>query len=234
MNPEEEVIILSFIFQRCSAMGLSCRVLLVFLLCIFSAVKCFQFSSHSTTSQKGNLVSRKTKTLCYASALDSRELTKIFLRFSAKTILLDVPGAGTPEMANCCHGGCDNCNYSHVFDSLSAARGKWVPTYFARTLIDGRTSTAPWAAIFNSDGVDTIDIGLDKAIFTERVSKLPCVIVMGPGLTVPADEAPLEAALETFWNMMLTALSDTGEVDLSADYRLTAENVSVTLMISAR
>lgn len=29
---------------------------------------------------------------------------------------------GTPEMMNCCHGGCDNCDYSHVFDYMSSAR----------------------------------------------------------------------------------------------------------------
>ena len=28
--------------------------------------------------------------------------------------------AGTPEMMNCCHGGCSNCDYSRVFDSMSA------------------------------------------------------------------------------------------------------------------
>ena len=42
------------------------------------------------------------------SSLDERELAKIFGRLADKMILLDVPGAGTPEMVNCCHGGCDN------------------------------------------------------------------------------------------------------------------------------
>lgn len=48
-------------------------------------------------------VSRKNN--LYATKLDSIELTKIFGRCAAKTILLDIPGAGTPEMSSCCHGG---------------------------------------------------------------------------------------------------------------------------------
>ena len=51
------------------------------------------------------------------SSLDERELAKTFGRLADKMILLDVPGAGTPEMVNCCHGGCDNCDYSSRFIS---------------------------------------------------------------------------------------------------------------------
>jgi hypothetical protein len=64
--------------------------------------------------------------------LDSREIIKLFGRFADKELLLDIPGAGSPEMMNCCHGGCDNCAYSHVFDFMSAARAKWVPLYAYR------------------------------------------------------------------------------------------------------
>ena len=36
------------------------------------------------------------------SGIDERELAKIFGRLADKMILLDVEGAGTPEMMNCC------------------------------------------------------------------------------------------------------------------------------------
>ena len=56
-----------------------------------------------------------------STALDERELTKLFGRISDKKLLLDVEGAGTPEMRDCCHGGCDNCPYSRVFDEVSVS-----------------------------------------------------------------------------------------------------------------
>ena len=68
----------------------------------------------------------------------SDELAKIFVRFSDDYLLLDVEGAGTPEMANCCHGGCDNCAFSHIFDQLESGKPKWLATYSDRTLVDGR------------------------------------------------------------------------------------------------
>ena len=46
---------------------------------------------------------------------DEVELTKLFGRMADKVLLLDVPGAGTVEMMNCCHGGCDNCDFARIF-----------------------------------------------------------------------------------------------------------------------
>ena len=48
------------------------------------------------------------------------ELIKLFGRLADKELLLDIPGAGTPEMMNCCHGGCSNCDYSRIFDYMSS------------------------------------------------------------------------------------------------------------------
>ena len=162
--------------------------------------------------------------ICYADTLDARELTKIFGRFAAKTILLDIPGAGTPEMASCCHGGCDNCNFSHVFDSLSAGRAKWVPTYSTRTLIDGRYEKAPWASIFDiSDTVGEKEMSLDRVTFIERLQQLPYSMTMGPGASVPADEVPLETAVGSFWDILIAAVAE-GEGDVMPD-SLTADQV---------
>lgn len=66
------------------------------------------------------------------------ELAKVFCRLADKQLLLDVPGAGTPELANCCHGGCSNCDFSRIFDEMNSARPKWIPLYTHRVLIDGR------------------------------------------------------------------------------------------------
>ena len=82
--------------------------------------------------------------------VDERELIKLFSRLADDYLLLDIPDAGTPGMMNCCHGGCDNCAYSHIFDNLSAGRPKWVPLYASRQLIDGRTHTSPGGACFRT------------------------------------------------------------------------------------
>ena len=71
------------------------------------------------------------------ASLDDVEMTKLFGRLADKYLLLDVPGAGTPGMINCCHGGCDNCDFSHVFDEMSSGRAKWLPLYPDRKIIDG-------------------------------------------------------------------------------------------------
>lgn len=169
------------------------------------------------------------------SLLDSRELTKIFGRLAAKSILLDIPGAGTPEMANCCHGGCDNCNFSHSFDNLSAGRAKWVPTYSTRTLIDGRSETAPWAGIFDSaEDADKSLVRIDKATFRERLQKLPYEMSMGPGTSVPADELPIDGAAEAFWDILLKALIETGDIDSESKdtYLLSADKVLAVFIYS--
>jgi hypothetical protein len=179
------------------------------LLLIFLATPClaFKLNYHALT----RAISRSSSKTLLMATLDSRELTKIFGRFAAKSILLDIPGAGTPEMANCCHGGCDNCNYSHSFDNLSAGRAKWVPTYSTRTLIDGRSEKAPWANIFDSP--DSTGEAIDKATFIERIQQLPYEMSMGPGTSVPADETPLESAVEAFWDILVISLTNTGDID---------------------
>ena len=57
----------------------------------------------------------------HVARIDEMELTKLFGRLADKTLLLDVEGAGTPAMANCCHGGCDNCPYSRYHRNIDRA-----------------------------------------------------------------------------------------------------------------
>jgi hypothetical protein len=183
--------------------------MILFLICL--ATPCLAFKLNYNALMSETPIRRSSSKTLLTATLDSRELTKIFGRFAAKSILLDIPGAGTPEMANCCHGGCDNCNYSHSFDNLSAGRAKWVPTYSTRTLIDGRSEKAPWANIFDSP--DSTEEAIDKATFIERIQQLPYEMSMGPGTSVPADETPLESAVEAFWDILLISLTDTGDID---------------------
>jgi hypothetical protein len=209
-------------------MNLYCRFVLFLTasLIITSIVESLQCLS----SFKQKSLGRRSNTAIYSDVLNSRELTKIFGRISAKTILLDVPGAGTPEVANCCHGGCDNCKVSHVFDQLSAARGKWVPTYSTRTLIDGRSEKAPWAKMFDSIADPTEEISLDKEEFTLLLQNLPCIATMGPGTSVPADETPLPEAVEAFWDILITGLKKEDVNSEGEDsYRLTAIQMSEAL-----
>ena len=199
--------------------GMFRRLLAVLLVCGSSSWAAalrarFHHVPLTSASSRAVLPPSRRSVACFATLSDSRELTKLFGRMSDKMLLLDVPGAGTPEMMNCCHGGCDNCDFSHVFDNLTAGRPKWVPLYAYRKLIDGRDHTSPWAGIF-TDGTDggVVDGGhsVDEATFIARVQALPYRMTMGPGESVPADEVPDEEALRDLWRRMGTALDALGE-----------------------
>lgn len=145
-----------------------------------------------------------------ASLSDARELTKIFNRVADKYLLLDVPGAGTPGMINCCHGGCDNCAFSHVFDEMSSGRAKWVALYPYRQHTDGRDHSAPWSRLF-FDATSAPTLRLSKTEFCERFASLPCLpMSMGPPASVPPDE-PLEPdTLEQLWRALQRGLQSKG------------------------
>lgn len=120
----------------------------------FHVISCFLPTSFNTlhlSSIKMTIAESSTVTPTVPS-IEDREIFKVFARMADKMILLDVPGAGTPEMRNCCHGGCDNCPYSHVFDQMTAGRAKWVPLYAHRKLIDDREHSSPWSVIFEDIG----------------------------------------------------------------------------------
>mmetsp|Transcript_22813 Transcript_22813/g.31288 ORF Transcript_22813/g.31288 Transcript_22813/m.31288 type:complete len:224 (-) Transcript_22813:72-743(-) len=143
-----------------------------------------------------HFTSLKSQTVSTHDRVDIRDSIMIFGRLADKELLLDVEGAGTPEMANCCHGGCDNCNYSRIFDSLSAGRAKWVALYTTRTLIDGRSHESPWAKIFPSEEA------ISKEEFVRRIQSLPYKPQMGPPSLpqeVSAEEIPSKEAVERLW-----------------------------------
>mmetsp|Transcript_3116 Transcript_3116/g.9319 ORF Transcript_3116/g.9319 Transcript_3116/m.9319 type:complete len:207 (-) Transcript_3116:352-972(-) len=64
-----------------------------------------------------------SRTSTALAAVAELAAAQVFGRLADKKLLLDVPGAGTPEMRDCCHGGCDNCDYSRVFDEMNAGLG---------------------------------------------------------------------------------------------------------------
>ena len=70
-----------------------------------------------------------------------------------------------------CSGGCDNCDFSHIFDNLSAGRAKWVAVYPYRQLIDGRDHLSPWAKVFQIDDKLPLQdtVAINKDIFIERM-----------------------------------------------------------------
>ena len=72
---------------------------------------------------------RATATAAPPAVVTEVTAAQVFGRLADKKLLLDVPGAGTPEMKDCCHGGCDNCDYSRVFDEMNAGKAKWVACY---------------------------------------------------------------------------------------------------------
>jgi hypothetical protein len=146
---------------------------------------------------------------------DEVVLTKLFGRLADKLLLCDVPGAGTVEMMNCCHGGCDNCDFARVFDEYRAAKAKWVAHYNFLEHPDGRTHRPPWAsAIFGGDapdGADASAVGSEE--FVEKLTAMPYGMTMGPMKSVPADESDLPpAAAAAFFDL----LTD-GAAELTAD-----------------
>lgn len=140
------------------------------------------------------------------SLSDARELTKVFNRMADKFLLLDVPGAGSPEMMQCCHGGCDNCNFSRIFDEMSSGRPKWVALYPYRKHADGRDHMAPWSQIFVDEAMGPAaapSLRLSKEQFVQRFSALPCAgFSMGPPSSVPPDEPLAPETLEQLWAAM--------------------------------
>lgn len=145
-------------------------------------------------------------------------------RLADKELLLDVPGAGSPEMMNCCHGGCDNCAYSHIFDSMTSGRAKWVACYPYRRLIDGREHCPPWSVLFSSHQDDIINqsssLSLTKQQFIEKFQNLPSQLTLVPSISVPADEPVSSAALEHFFSLLVdntsaSSIGDDSELVLS-------------------
>ena len=110
-------------------------------------------------------------------------------------MLLDVPDAGTPGMMQCCHGGCDNCAYSSIFDELSSGRAKWVATYKYRQHCDGRDHRPPWLEIF----AEKSQINRDE--FRDRVTQLPVRLTMGPP-SIVATEIPTEETINFIWQRL--------------------------------
>mmetsp|Transcript_14059 Transcript_14059/g.43438 ORF Transcript_14059/g.43438 Transcript_14059/m.43438 type:complete len:210 (-) Transcript_14059:45-674(-) len=114
-----------------------------------------------------------SRTSTALAAVAELAAAQVFGRLADKKLLLDVPGAGTPEMRDCCHGGCDNCDYSRVFDEMNAGKAKWVACYLTREHSDGRRHEAPLASIFGDDETLTADA------FVERLADLEPKPTMG-------------------------------------------------------
>lgn len=136
-------------------------------------------------------------TITLNAGIPTNELVKIFSRLADKSILLDVPGAGTPEMANCCHGGCDNCNFSHIFDEMSSARAKWIALYDYRELIDGRKHTPKWMQLFYSQEM------LSKDEFILKINELSSQMVIGTPSVPEIDGRIDEQVLGRFWDFLI-------------------------------
>lgn len=165
---------------------IGCLLWIFFIVDVKSVCRCMQY-------QRGSRLTLQMSTLT-----DMNELNKIFCRMADKYLLLDIPGAGTPGMMNCCHGGCDNCDYSHVFDNLTSGRPKWIAVYRERGLIDGRTHTSRWSTMFDN----AIEGKLSKIEFFDRLTRLQYQMSLGPAVSVPPNELPSEDSLNALWDAL--------------------------------
>lgn len=172
------------------------------------------------------------------SQINEHELTKIFCRLADSYLLLDIPGAGTPGMVNCCHSGCDNCEFARVFDCMSAGRAKWIPLYPTRTLIDGRAHVAPWARLFASD-MDNVQVGdvsvADKSLFESVtlsrdlfVQRFKCLVpqkALGPSLSIDEGEASTDEAISFLWERLILSCGK----EINEKTTLSAEEMATAL-----
>ena len=75
-----------------------------------------------------------------AATPSEEELARVFGRIADKYIYLD------ESAGQCCHSGCDNCEFRYDFDVMRAARPKWLVTYKERAF-DSATHRAKWVSI---------------------------------------------------------------------------------------
>jgi len=123
-------------------------------------------------------------------------------------------------MINCCHGGCDNCDFSQSFDEMKAGRPKWVPNYLFLAHIDGRSHTPAWVeTIFNGASGS-----VTEADFVERVRGLEYKACLGPMKSVQADDPPSEEACRALFHAMNGSDGESSE--------LTAEQMAAALRTS--
>jgi len=180
----------------------SCKMMMfmTIIAIIISSTMAFAFNNYKVMSMNTKLPflssTNKIPKTFFSVAISDVDLdldtifAKIFVRLSEKRILLDVPGAGTIEMMNCCHGGCDNCDFSRIFDEMKSGRAKWVPTYSYRKHIDGREHTTLWStSLFQSD-----DEKISSEDFAERILEIPSKMTMGPPSGITNEELEKESA----------------------------------------
>jgi LRP1 type putative zinc finger protein len=147
--------------------------------------------------------SLQVETLTSLTPVNELDVALFFSKVADKYLLLDVPGAGTPEMMNCCHSGCDNCAYSRIFDCLTSARAKWIPAYSYRKLIDGRSHTPTWKTVLFG-AKDRIS----KEEFKEKLLSLPRQFCVGLSVSLPSDYEFSEDGLSIIWNKLKGKDSD--------------------------
>jgi hypothetical protein len=143
------------------------------------------------------------------------ELVKVFGRLADKAIFMD------ESAGQCCHSGCDNCEWRYDFDIMRAARPKWLVTYAERKF-DSDAHTAKWKALFDVPSVPPSSSSLSDedifntetagptplssaAVLAERLSALPFSAPLGPSVSVPGEE-PLEAETAAWlWEKLVPA-----------------------------
>lgn len=139
----------------------------------------------------------------------------IFSKMADKYMLLDIPGAGTLEMMNCCHSGCDNCEFARVFDCMTSGRPKWVALYPYRKLIDGRDHIPIWAELLygvtveNHSEIVTSNYLSKQTFFASlrNMKNQACLGVPSIPNDIVESEALSDQILGLFWERLTTKQS---------------------------
>jgi hypothetical protein len=113
-------------------------------------------------------------------------------------------------MMNCCHGGCNNCDFSRIFDEMNAGRAKWIALYRTRELIDGRSHDALFDTIFAESDPITYDE------FQTKLSNLPGKMCMGTPPFSNSDDLN-EQVVFNFWSKVTSEVAVENKDSISSE-----------------
>eukprot|EP01040_Poterioochromonas_malhamensis_P008235 gene8235-8905_t len=192
---------------------------------LFQISTLYHYRKGAGVQERGSrlkVLSKKGSDVGAIEKVEERQIINLFCRLAEKRLLLNIPEAGLPEVVNCCHSGCDSCNYSRIFDELTSGRPKWIPFYKDLTFIDGRRHITKWNSIF-SDSIRRIDV----VEFSNALIQLPIQACLGPPISLSDGEVLNFNSVEILWTKLYNTNPQSHPLD---DDRMSYEEIMSSLI----
>jgi len=148
------------------------------------------------------------------AAMTTAEATSLFGRLSENKLYLD------KNVGACCHSACSDCEWrdpggGYRFDTMSAARRKWIPCYVRRDFADERGCHEPlWAQTL----FPRSDEPLQRSELSERLEQLEFEMPMGPrGTLKPEASQPSASAVDVFWEWLAGPDAESVTIDAALE-----------------